>query len=230
VPPLIVSEKTLELNICAEILGFIRSLPQCKKAFWIGMKQDQEAKNGIDELISNVPNGMHLALQFKAPLSRPPNQIPYRYTINDKQNSNLLRLARNRPNAVYYIFPHYNTFSQMRSNSPNLLSDTYLLRIYDLQNLSPSVNSLGTHKVITAPPIATIRSEPIEVKLSNASTALRDVLDKEWSTFEENLISHEYLKEWLYHLIHEDSNANVAKENKRVIGQRLRGFSTFCIS
>jgi len=74
---LIVSEKTLELNIGAEILQLIRQKHGCHCAFWIGMKQDQEAGNGIDELISNVPSGMHLALQFKAP----PVFAPKRYAI-----------------------------------------------------------------------------------------------------------------------------------------------------
>ncbi len=31
------------------------------------MKQQQEARNGIDDLLANVPKGRHLALQFKAP-------------------------------------------------------------------------------------------------------------------------------------------------------------------
>ena len=58
--PLRVSEKTLELNICAEILQNIRQIRGCDRAFWIGMKQDQEAGLGLDELINNVPAGMHL--------------------------------------------------------------------------------------------------------------------------------------------------------------------------
>jgi hypothetical protein len=34
-----VSEKTLELNVAAELLAWIRTLPGCEKAFWIGIKQ-----------------------------------------------------------------------------------------------------------------------------------------------------------------------------------------------
>jgi len=222
--PLLVSEKTLELNICAEILSLIRSLSGCHGAFWIGMKQDQEAKNGLDELISNLPAGMHLALQFKAPRSRSPNHVPYRFTINDRQNDNLLRLATGRPDAAYYVFPHYNTFTRMRSNSPNLLSDTYFLRVDDLRNLSHSTNRLGTHLVETNPPIALVHSEPSTVKLTVASDMLKSLLGKEKSVLQAILVPHTWLKEWLEGLIRE------AEGNRRAVGQRLRGFSTFCIS
>lgn len=155
--PLRVSEKTLELNICAEVLYVIRQIPGCHGGFWIGMKQQQEARLGIDELIRNIPAGMHLALQFKAPRSEPRDQIPYRFTINDKQNNNLLRLASSRPEAVYYIFPHYNTFTKMHSDSPTLLRDTWLLRVDDLRGLSNSANKLGTHMVETNPPIQAVQ-------------------------------------------------------------------------
>lgn len=222
--PLIVSEKTLELNICAEILSLIRSSPNCRAAFWIGMKQDQEARNGLDELISKLPNGMHLALQFKAPRSRPPNQMPYRFTINDRQNGNLLRLATRRPDAVYYVFPHYNTFIKMHSHSPVLLSDTYFLRVEHLKPLPPSTNRLGTHLVETSPPVALIHSELSEAKLTLASDTLRSLLGKGKSALQESLVPHTWLKEWLEGLIHE------AEGNRQVVGQRLRGFSTFCIS
>lgn len=222
--PLRVSEKTLELNVCAETLIQIRSYPGCSRAFWIGMKQSQEAKNGLDELIHNLPISMHLALQFKAPKSEPRDQLPYRYTINDRQNSSLLRLAMNRPEAVYYVLAHYNTFTRMRLNSPNLLRDTYLLKVYDLRGLPASRNKLGTHKVETNPPFALVESEPIELKLVSASDLLGSVLGSESRELKDTLISHELLKEWLSGLITE------AKGDKRVIGQRLRGFSTFCIS
>lgn len=223
-PPLIVSEKTLELNVCAEILSLIRALPNCQAAFWIGMKQDQEARNGLDELISNLPAGMHLALQFKAPRSRPPNQTPYRFAINDRQNNNLLQLATRRPDAVYYVFPHYNTFTRMRLNSPYLLSDTHFLRVADLQNLPLSTNRLGTHVVETNPPVALVHSELSEVKLTVASATLTSLLDKEEAALRGILVPHTLLREWLVALISE------AEGDRRAIGQRLRGFSTCCIS
>ena len=223
-PRLRVSEKTLELNICAEVLQVIRQIPGCGGAFWIGMKQDQEARLGLDELIHNLPTGMHLALQFKAPRSEPREQIPYRFTINDRQNNNLLRLASNRPDAVYYVFPHYNTFTKMRSYSPDLLRDTYLMKVDDLRVLSASSNRLGTHKVETYPPIVVVESEIIELKLMYAYEIVKGMLSDRRDALEDILISHESLRKWLGELIDE------LQGNKRALGQRLRGFSTFCIS
>ena len=222
--PLRVSEKTLELNICAEVLQVIRQIPGCNRAFWIGMKQDQEARLGIDELINNLPTGMHLALQFKAPRSEPRDQIPYRFTINDRQNNNLLRLANSRPEAVYYILPQYNSFAKMRLDSPNLLRDAWLLKVSDLQGLPASTNRQGTHMVGTNPPIAVVRSEPTEKKIWSAIEVINGILREGQTTRESILISHAFLKEWLGDLIAE------AEGNKLVVGQRLRGFSTFCIS
>jgi hypothetical protein len=219
-----VSEKTLELNICAEVLQLIRQMPGCSRAFWIGMKQDQEAKLGIDELIHNLPAGMHLALQFKAPRSEPRDQIPYRFTINDKQNGNLLRLAGHRPNAVYYILPHYNTFIKMRNDAPVLGRDSWLLKVYDLRALPPSTNRQGTHKVETNPPTALVNSDPMEVKIASVSETIGSIFDRGFTELEGILLSHGIIKDWLAELIDE------AYGNKLVIGQRLRGFSTFCVS
>ncbi len=222
-PRLVVSEKTLELNICAEILWRIRWLLRSRAAFWIGMKQDQEARNGLDELISNLPAGMHLALQSKSPRSWPPNQVPYRFTINDKQHDNLLRLASHRPDAVYYVFPHYNTFTKMRADSPVLLRDTYFLKVEDLRTSPRSTNRLGTHLVESRPPFALVHSSLREAKLTPALDAMRDLFGEERSSLESTLIPHIGLKEWLEELIRE------AQGNRRAVGQRLRGFSTFCI-
>ena len=202
----------MELNICAEVLHVIRQIPGCNRAFWIGMKQDQEARLGIDELIQNVPTGMHLALQFKAPRSEPRDQVPYIFTINDRQNNNLLRLAGYRPQAVYYIFPQYNSFTKMRIDSPNLLRDAWLLKVNDLQGLPASTNKQGTHVVRTNPPIAIVRSEPIEKDITSAVEAIRGILRESSFSLESILISHTTLKEWLGYLIDE------ANGNKFVVG------------
>ena len=35
----LVSEKTLEVNIASEVLTTVRQIPGCNGTFWIGMKQ-----------------------------------------------------------------------------------------------------------------------------------------------------------------------------------------------
>ena len=216
-----VSEKTLELNVGVEILNCIRGWHGGERAFWIGMKQNQEARNGIDELIDNTQGLYHLALQFKSPNSRPPDSVPYRFSINDRQHAHLLRLARTRPDAVYYVFPHYNTFLSMRMRSPDLLSDTYFARDADVDPLTPSGNAQGTHRVRTDPPVAEIYSDPVQISLKPA----REVLDGflRTSRIEHDLVYHEALREWLRGLFEEE------RRNTWRIGQRLRGFSTVCL-
>src|ERR1051325_7771353 len=122
----IVSEKTLELNISAEILQVVRSRPAWASAFWLGMKQFQEAQTGLDEMMRGLPPGRHLALQFKAPWPSKPDTQPYRYSINETQNNRLLDLAARWPNGVYYVFPNYNTFTRVQRDSPTLSLGTIL--------------------------------------------------------------------------------------------------------
>lgn len=216
-----VSEKTLEVNICSELLNLIRRIPGCNGAFWIGMKQKQEALNGIDELIHNVPAGLHLALQFKAPRPWPPDGKPFYFTINERQHSHLHRLATVRPSAVHYVFPHYNTFGSIRRDSPALLARTYLLSVARLGTLAASSSKRGTHKVESHPPAAFVYSDPVETELEPATSAVARLLSDGPNAA---LLDHEMLRVWLLELFEAEQN------NPWAIGQRLRGFSTVCVS
>ena len=218
-----VSEKTLELNIAAEILQTIRGLPGCNRAFWFGLKQDQEARWGPDEILKNVPRGYHLVLQFKSPRSQPQDTTPYNFTVNDRQNNNLLRLANARPDAVYYVFPHYNTLSRIGTDSPTLLNDTWFLRIAELNRLPLSSNRKGTHLVESMPRTVTIHhSDVYEAKTSSLS-AIKEQFSNGYNSLVNNLLDHGVLKEWIgetyVHL----------KGNRRSIGQLFRGFATICL-
>ena len=218
-----VSEKTLELNIASELLQLIRGMAGCSRAFWIGLKQDQEARVGIDELIQNVPRGYHLALQFKSPRPTPRNIAPYRFTINDRQNNNLLRLARTRPNAVYYVFPHYNTLQRIGTTAPTLLADTWLLQVYDLTGLAPSRNRNGAHLLVSDGGSATVYSVPYQTVTKKAEELLHKVLSNE-DALAEHLLRQDELKLWLKTTLTGESI------NRRTIGQLLRGFTTVCLS
>jgi len=218
-----VSEKTLELNITAELLQIIRSVPGCENAFWMGMKQNQEAKLGIDELIRNVPSGFHLALQFKSPKPLPKNSLPYRFTINDRQNNNLLRLARMKPDAVYYILPHYNTLSRLRTSAPTLLVNTCSIKVIDLNGLTTSRNRNGTHSLYSYGTYAEIYSQPYRVDTILAKRLIGDILQKQ-DYFEKILFDHKSLKDWL------ETTYKEAQMNPYKVGRLLRGFSTICIS
>lgn len=216
-----VSEKTLELNVTAEIIQLVRGLPGCDKAFWLGLKQDQEARWGMDEILSNVPRGYHMVLQFKSPKSRPQDTTPYNFTINDKQNDNLLKLARSRSNAVYYVFPHYNTLSRLSDDSPTLLSDTWFLRIADLDGLAASPNRKGTHLVESTPGSATIHSDPYKTK-TLSFRAIKEQFSNGHDSLANNLPNHEALEEWI------GETYTHLQGNRRSLGQLFRGFATIC--
>jgi len=78
--------------------------------------------------------------------------------------------------------------------------------------------------VESMPPSAVVYSQPIPYKIVNAAETLENVFGKGYAELEGTLIDHTLLKGWLSELIDE------AEGNKRAVGQRLRGFSTFCIS
>ena len=61
-----VSEKSLELNVCAELIQCIRARPGCESAVWFGMTQSQERRTRLDETVINAP-GHSLMLEFKSP-------------------------------------------------------------------------------------------------------------------------------------------------------------------
>jgi hypothetical protein len=112
----------------------------------------------------------------------------------------------------------------MRRDSPTLLRDSWLLRVEDLRGLPKSINRLGTHLVETTPPSAFVHSDLVQLKVSNAYETIPNLLHQDLGSLEKSLISHTLLKEWLDYLVKQ------AQGDKRAVGQRLRGFSTFCIS
>lgn len=222
----LVSEKTLESNLCATFLTHIRTnWPGCAQAFWIGMKQYQEAGNGIDELLSNVPSARHLALQFKAPSPRYLNAEPYRYGISDEQNARLGILASGRPNAVHYVFPNYNTFTRLRSDTPNLDLHTYLLPVVATARLGCVVGGRTRHRAECweSPPLATLHSEPLEIPLTTAKDFLASFNDAKASDPKQALLTNQEMMTWLTEGIHQGAPKPAA------IGQLLRGFCTVCI-
>lgn len=219
----VVSEKTLELNIAGSILERIRTnWAGCSSAFWLGMKQYQEAKNGIDELLQNMPSSRHLALQFKSPWATRINSAPYKYGMGEDQHARLSSLAT-RPNVVFYVFPHYNSFSRMRTDAPDLLQHTYFLDVHVTSGLGSTRYGKYVHKVSSdesTPPRIAIRSEPIDVPATAASTYFGDSAD---SFARDSLLTNGEVRSWL------DEHAAPEGENPHAIGQRLRGFGTMCI-
>ena len=145
-----VSEKSLELNVCAELLQHIRSLPGCEKALWLGLTQAQERRTGLDELIRNVGPGVSLMLQFKAPWPTSRVDNLYKFSINERQHEALEQLAGHHPEAVQYVFPLYSKWSKADRYAPDLAQDTWFVQVSSIPSKelrSISTPASGRHRV-----------------------------------------------------------------------------------
>lgn len=221
-----VSEKTLELNVAAEILAEVRSWPGASGAVWIGLTQAQERIRGYDEALANVPMRYYFALQFKAPHAQPPNSSPYTFSINEQQNDNLLVLARLRPAAVRYVFPLINTMRALTSASPNLLDRTadYAV-IRTAGSIGPGgvsrkgggVGARGTHRVECADDGAVVvHSEPFPDSALTLRTGLQEIRESAESS-DGGLLSAQQVTSWLLGLTSRELKA-------AQVGQIMRGF------
>ena len=145
-----VSEKSLELNVCAEMLQYIRAWPGCQRALWLGLTQRQERRTGLDELIRNVGPGSSLMLQFKAPWPSSDVDDLYKFSINERQHEALEQLSDQHPEAVYYVFPLYSKWIKADQHAPDLAQDTWLVPVSSMPlNLLTSLSNptSGRHRV-----------------------------------------------------------------------------------
>ena len=101
-----VSEKSLELNVGAELLARLRGPLNMQKAYLRGLTQREEHRSGAD-FFARLPDSSRVfAFQFKAPRG-PADGPPYTYTLSRQQHNSLRSLAVQDPGAVYYVFPFY---------------------------------------------------------------------------------------------------------------------------
>jgi hypothetical protein len=219
-----VSEKTLEINVAAEMLHMIRKWRGYEAAFWIGMKQHEEAKTGLDVSLSGLPERQFLGLQFKSPWGSRPDQNPYRYYVNELQQSNLMELARG-DKSVYYVFPNFNTLNRLRSTSPELMGNTYMVHVNQVGDLGS--DRKRRHRVECYEPNGRVSvNSPVEIQraptakvfLTELGESLQNVAAKEAL----GLISRSELRSWLLEIV------RAGAETRRV-GQLLRGFAVLAL-
>lgn len=135
-----VSEKTLELNIGAEILQIIRSQHGCSRAFLRGLTQAEEYAHGVD-FYAELPDSTRVyAFQFKAP-KKGSEMEPYLFTIRNDQHTALYSAASRNPGSVFYCFPYYVGTAKLVTHLPTLLRETWLL---DVASVPPTV--FGTYQ------------------------------------------------------------------------------------
>lgn len=125
------SEKSLELNVGAELLSQLRGPLNMPKAYLRGLTQREEKRAGVD-FFARLPDTTRiLAFQFKAPIGSS-DSLPYRFTLNRDQHTSLHNLALQYPRAVYYVFPFYVATHKLVQDVPDLARDTWLLSVAPL--------------------------------------------------------------------------------------------------
>jgi len=156
-----VSEKTLELNIGAEILQIIRSQHGCSRAFLRGLTQAEEYTHGVD-FYAELPDSTRVyAFQFKAP-KKGPEMEPYLFTIRSDQHMALHSAASGNPGSVFYCFPYYVGTAKLVTHLPTLQTETWLL---DVASVFPAV--FGPHQSKTVRCQGGVAQINLEYKLTS---------------------------------------------------------------
>lgn len=175
------SEKTIELNFCAQFLGSyspFRMHPAWHdmRIVWFGLTQKQEAQAGFDAC---TKIGGHLMIfQFKASNNVLKNGNR-RFSAKHEQMEKLRQRCRGIERSVFYVFPDIGTTHEL-TLTPEIFSRTWLLDVANIPMLDEpkkkdgQPRASGSHYVDIDPPNARaiIRSEPKEVSLIKASEFL----------------------------------------------------------
>ena len=139
-----VSEKSLELNVGAELLALLRGPWRMPKAYLRGLTQREESQEGVN-FFAQLPPGTRLfAFQFKAPKGRRERE-PYRFTIRRRQHEKLAALAGGSAGNVFYVLPYYVLPAKLQRYVPNLLRDTWFLPVGSMRGSDP----FGAHETRT---------------------------------------------------------------------------------
>ena len=158
------SEKTLELNICAQIHSAVS--PRVS-LLWFGLTQYQEARWGFD-VCTNL-GGRLLIFQFKAS-NHCLRSDERKFQLDHDQLAALHDLAGHAMRSVFYAFPLVGNTQELR-RSTDLLNATWLLDVSDLPALSEPTKKDGAlrrnrrHNAYVLPPSVNIRSDPIDAGL-----------------------------------------------------------------
>lgn len=131
-----VSEKSLELNVGAELLALLRGPLEMPKAYLRGLTQREESQEGVDFFAQMTPETRVFAFQFKAPKGHQDGE-PYRYTIQRPQHEKLSELARGSTGNVFYVLPYYVHPVKLQDHVPNLLADTWFLPVDSMRGTNP---------------------------------------------------------------------------------------------
>ncbi len=139
-----VSEKSLELNVGAELLALLRGRWRMPKTYLRGLTQREESQEGADFFAQLSPKTRIFAFQFKAPKGRQEGE-PYRFTIQRRQHEKLSALAAGSTGNVFYVLPYYVLPAKLQRCVPCLLRDTWFLPVGSMSGTDP----FGTYQTRT---------------------------------------------------------------------------------
>ena len=169
------SEKTIELNVCAQInqnLG--------RRILWFGLTQAQEAKAGFDAAMQL--NGRVLIFQFKASNKIMRRTGARRFYLEHQQLQTLLNRVQGFRRSVFYVFPLIGNTYELNQANGDLYNNTRLLDVSNLPNPfpQPTTNSFPSrlrsnqiHYADVTPPIVTIHSDPVTVKTESLNDVVK---------------------------------------------------------
>lgn len=175
------SEKSVELNICAQITGAVN-----QRILWFGLTQAQEAQAGFDA--ATRLGGRVILFQFKASNMTMAGTKARRFYLEHDQLQTLINQANNKPDrSVYYVFPLIGNTQELQLHKGNFLRNTVLLDVTQLPNPfpPPTINTKPaqlrknrTHYADVLPTrLIQIHSDPVEAKL----ILLQDFLNEEFN-------------------------------------------------
>lgn len=136
-----ISEKTVELNFCAEVSSFLRPI---NRLMWFGLTQKQEAQMGFDAC--SRMNGRLLIFQFKASNHLLKNGRR-KFHAQHGQMTKLKQLSLRYHRSVFYALPSFGNSSEFVA-IPDLLSEVYLADLTGFPNpIPPSGRKSNYHNM-----------------------------------------------------------------------------------
>ncbi len=170
-----VSEKTIEINFCAEASVLLR--PRYR-LIWFGLSQKQEARFGFDTCARL--GGIFLFFQFKASNHVLRRSGQRKFLTHHAQMQNLQRLAQTRPNSVFYVFPGFGNTREFLPIT-DLLSFCYLVDVTHFPDPVPAPGrASGYHNAYLshAHDSVEFRSRPFIAKAMPARTLFSEIANE----------------------------------------------------
>ncbi len=163
-----ISEKTVEINVCADIAVL---LSPYRRIVWFGLTQKQEARAGFDACTRL--GAKLVVLQFKASNKVKVSTGARQFKVKHDQLERLKALAQRcvgPGRGVFYVFPTIGNTQELSMMNGNWLDNTQYVDVSTLPSglATPTrhdgnLRRTGVHYVDLVPGTATFHSKPIEV-------------------------------------------------------------------